>query len=317
MSVEFVDVSLSYRSAAAGRGLGHRSAPDAGTGAPATAAGNGLEHVSFRADDGGFLGIMGRTGSGKSTLLRLAAGLLAPDEGRVLVDGRDINARAGRGRRWLRREMGFVFQFPENQLFETTVFKEVAFGMRHLGFPRDEIGANARRAIELMGFDFDAVKNVSPLGLSGGQKRRVAIAAALASKPKTLLLDEPIAGLDPAGREKFLELLGRLNDAGTTILMVSHNSDAVCDAERRTLVLDGGRVCCDGPTAEVFADEGTLARHGIRPSQAGRIAALLRARGYDVPRETVTRGAIFDVLKDIRAGRLAPAAGGAGSKEAR
>ena len=240
-----------------------------------------LQDVSLRIEDGEFVGLMGRTGCGKSTLISLIAGLLVPTAGRVLLDGKDINA-PDYDRAELRKTVGVVFQYPEYQLFETTVERDVAFGLRNLGLRKEETVERVRHALETTGLDFEKVRALSPLGLSGGEKRRVAIAGVLAAKPKLLILDEPVAGLDPLGREDFLALLDRLHADGTTILMISHNADALSEHAGRILALEGGRLIADRPAADFFADAPFLSAHGLGTSTPARLAGLLRERGRDL-----------------------------------
>ena len=256
-----------------------------------------LQNVTLRLDDGEFAGLVGRTGCGKSTLISLTAGLLPPTAGRVLLDGKDINA-PGYDRSELRKKVGVVFQYPEYQLFETTVERDVAFGLRNLGLGKEEAAARVRRALETTGFDFEKVRALSPLGLSGGEKRRVAIAGVLAAEPKLLILDEPVAGLDPLGREDFLALLDRLHADGTTILMISHNADALSEHAERILALKDGRLAADRPTAAFFADAAFLSSHGLGTSAPAHLADLLRERGRDIG--PVTR---FDELIDALAAK--------------
>lgn len=185
-----------------------------------------LRDVSVTVENGSFVGILGRTGCGKSTLIQIMAGLLTPTAGTVMLDGQDIHARRY-DRSILRRKVGIVFQYPECQLFETTVEKDVAFGLKHSGLSAAEKQTRVRWALETVGFSFEKVHDQPPMGLSGGEKRRVAIAGVLATKPEYLILDEPIAGLDPLGREAFLQLITELNRGGMTILMVSHNAECL------------------------------------------------------------------------------------------
>jgi len=254
--------------------------------------------VSLRVQDGDFVAIMGRTGSGKSTLIQLMAGLVAPVSGRVLVDGLDINEKAY-DRKYLRRRMGVAFQHPEHQLFETSVERDVAFGLKHTGMRAEEISRNVQWALETMGFDFETIRTQPPIGLSGGEKRRVAIAGILAVRPGILILDEPIAGLDPLGREAFLKVLRGLNDQGVTIIMVSHDADAVCDYANRVVLMDGGRIIKDGSVEETFRDEAFLLEHGIGLSQAAQIAKLLRETGRDIPEGIVKSDALLPQLLSI------------------
>ncbi len=230
-----------------------------------------LEDVSFTIEAGEFVGVMGRTGCGKSTLIQLIAGLLPPTEGEILIDGESIfSPRYDRAR--LRELVGVVFQNPEYQLFETTVEKDVAFSLKHQKLSKAEKQSRVQWALEVMGFDFEAIRQKSPLALSGGEKRRVAIAGVLAAKPKLLIFDEPIAGLDPLGREAFLHLAKTLNRFGVTILMVSHQADALCECAGRILVLEDGRLAADGPPEEIFRNLDAARRLHIGAGNARRIA---------------------------------------------
>jgi len=245
-----------------------------------------LDGLSLRVRDGEFVGVMGRTGCGKSTLIQLIAGLLKPSAGQILLDGEDINDKHY-DRDTLRRKIGVVFQFPEIQLFETTVARDVAFGLRHFGWTVEEKNAAVREALERLGFDYEAVCDKSPLGFSGGEKRRLAIAGVLAARPEILILDEPVAGLDPLGRDAFLQLLDELNRAGTTILMISHSADALAEHAQRIVILKDGQLLRDGPTEEVFSDHAALKADGIGAGQVRETVELLRQRGVDIPADTV------------------------------
>ncbi len=211
-----------------------------------------LLDVSFSLDTGAFLGITGGTGCGKSTLVQLMAGLLEPSKGSILVGGEDINA-PGYDRRKLRRSLSIVFQFPEYQLFETTVERDVSFSLRQMGMERDEIGRRVEWALETMGFRFCEIRGKSPLALSSGQKRRVAIAGALVSRPEILIFDEPFAGLDPFSREDFIRLVRTLNENGTTVVIVSHDSDSLFRCAGEVMVLEDGRVAAFGPAYDVLS----------------------------------------------------------------
>lgn len=245
-----------------------------------------LRDVTLTIEDGEYVGIMGQTGCGKSTLIQLLAGLMPPSSGRIEVDGEDIHRR-GYVREELRRKVGIVFQYPEVQLFETTVEKDVAFGLKHSGLSKSEIAENVRWAIETAGLVFEKVREASPFSLSGGEKRRVAIAGILAAKPKILLLDEPVAGLDPHGRADFLELTKRLNADGVTIIMVSHNADTLAENAARVIVMETGKIILDSQVKKVFKDVDLLKEKGIGISQAREIAYLLKAQGYPIPQDTI------------------------------
>jgi len=254
-----------------------------------------LDNVSLEIGDGEYVGIMGRTGCGKSTLIQLLAGLITPTAGAVFIDGEDINAPSY-DRAELRKKVGVLFQYPECQLFETTVEKDVAFGLKHSGLSKDAVARNVRWALEREGFDFEKVRGLSPLGLSGGEKRRVATAGILAAKPEILILDEPIAGLDPLGRDTFLQLTEDLNREGVTILMISHNADALAEHARRLLVLESGRILLDGPPKEVFRNADLLRGLNIGVSQAKYAAELLRSRGVGLPPDIVTEKELLTAL---------------------
>ncbi len=258
-------------------------------------AAQALKKISLTVRDGEFVGVMGRTGCGKSTLIQLAAGLMAPSAGRVFLDGEDINERHF-DRARLRQRVGVVFQFPEIQLFETTVEKDTAFGLKYLDWSAAKKEAAVRQALEWMGFDFEAVRNRSPFGFSGGEKRRLAIAGVLAVMPGFLLLDEPTAGLDPQGREAFLELLRKLNQDGTTVLMISHDADALAEYAGRIVILKEGTLLRDGPAAEVFSDQEGLKENGISAGQAREMAERLRRRGWDIPCGTIRYGQLLEEI---------------------
>jgi len=255
--------------------------------APGTVyAADALAGIDLTILDGEFVGIMGKTGCGKSTLIQLLAGLLEPTEGTVLLDGEDIFEKSF-DRAKLRRAVGVVFQHPEHQLFETTVEKDVAFGLRRHDLSKEEKREAVRQALEAVGFDYNKVKDQSPLSFSGGEKRRIAIAGVLAVKPKILILDEPVAGLDPLGRKDFLSLLDRLNQAGTTILMISHNADAIAEHTGRVLVLEQGKLLYDGKTQEVLSRREELKKHAIGTPQAAQIAGMLRDRDFAIRPDTI------------------------------
>jgi ABC-type cobalt transport system, ATPase component len=245
-----------------------------------------LRNVSLTIKKGEYVGIMGHTGCGKSTLIQLLVGLMCPTEGKILVDGEDINSR-GYDRSELRRKVGIVFQYPEYQLFETTVERDTAFGLKHLGLSKNVVAERVKWALETVGFDFDKVRDLSPLGLSGGEKRRVAIAGVLAVKPEVLILDEPIAGLDPLGREAFLRLTDELNAAGTSIIMVSHNADALAEHTGRIVVMENGELIMDGTSREIFSDTEKLEYRQIGISQPVIIAEMLRKRGIGIKQDTL------------------------------
>lgn len=242
-----------------------------------------LNDVSLTINDGEFIGLIGHTGSGKSTLVQHLNGLIMPSSGRVLVDGLDL-ADKNTDRRAIRRRVGLVFQYPENQLFEETVAKDIAFGPKNLGLDEAEIDRRVRTAMHRVALDYDKIAERSVFELSGGQMRRVAIAGVLAMEPQTLVLDEPCAGLDPRGREEILGLISDLHrESGTTIVMVSHSMDDVAALAERVIVMNHGSVVMDGTPREVFAKGEELRAIGLDVPQAVELAQKLREKGFDIP----------------------------------
>ena len=242
-----------------------------------------LDDVSLTIGDGEFVGLIGHTGSGKSTLVQHLNGLLLPSSGKITVDGLDIADKAT-DRRAIRRKVGLVFQYPENQLFEETVEKDIAFGPKNLGLDDAEIDRRVRDAMRKVALDYDALHERSVFELSGGQMRRVAIAGVLAMEPQVLVLDEPCAGLDPRGREEILGLIKRLHEeAGTTIVMVSHSMDDVASLAERVIVMNHGELVMDGAPRDVFACGEELRGMGLDVPQAVQLADKLRERGFDIP----------------------------------
>ena len=242
-----------------------------------------LNDVSFRIEDGEFIGIIGHTGSGKSTLVQHLNGLLRPTSGQVLIDGEDLNGEHV-NRRALRQRIGLVFQYPEYQLFEETVAKDIAFGPKNQGLPANEIEDRVRYAMDCVHLDYDKYASRSPFELSGGQMRRVAIAGVLAMRPSVLILDEPTAGLDPRGRDKILTMLEELHAReNVTILMVSHSMDDMARLATRLIVMSEGKIVAEGTPREIFAQEEMMTSIGLDVPDAARLCALLRSRGYDLP----------------------------------
>ena len=242
-----------------------------------------LNDVSFRIEDGEFVGIIGHTGSGKSTLVQHLNGLLRPNSGKVLIDGEDLNGEHV-NRRLLRQRIGLVFQYPEYQLFEETVAKDIAFGPKNQGLSADEIDGRVRYAMDCVHLNYEKYAGRSPFELSGGQMRRVAIAGVLAMRPAVLILDEPTAGLDPRGRDKILTMLEELHAReNVTILMVSHSMDDMARLASRLIVMSEGKIVADGTPREIFAREEMMTSIGLDVPDAARLCALLRAKGYDLP----------------------------------
>ena len=246
-----------------------------------------LDDVCMHIGEGEFVGVIGHTGSGKSTLVSHLNALEKSAPGCVFVNGLDLGARDTKLTE-VRREVGLVFQYPEYQLFEETVEKDIAFGPENLKLDADEVKKRVRGAMELVGLD-DALRKVSPFSLSGGQKRRVAIAGVLAMNPSILILDEPAAGLDPAGRRSMLELIRGIHHSGVTVVMVSHSMDDVGKYCQRIYVLDHGKVAFEGAPAEVFQHGEKLQKIGLDVPECAKLAAQLRARGFEIPPEAYSR----------------------------
>lgn len=241
-----------------------------------------LNAVSLSIQDGEFVGIIGHTGSGKSTLISHLNGLERSESGVVFVNGMDLGEK-GADLIAIRRVVGLVFQYPEYQLFEETVAKDVAFGPTNLGLDADEIKRRVALALKQVGLDPAAVSEKSPFELSGGQKRRVAIAGVLAMQPAILILDEPAAGLDPAGRREMFDLIRGIHDSGTTVVMVSHSMDDVGRLCDRLFVLNRGEIAYTGTPAEVFVHESKLHAIGLDVPECAKLARRLREAGFDMP----------------------------------
>ncbi len=260
-----------------------------------------VEDVSFDVNKGEFLGIIGHTGSGKSTLIQHLNGLLKPTSGQILLNGKDIWAEPKKIRT-IRFQVGLVFQYPEYQLFEETVYKDISFGPANMGKTGEELDRCVREAARLAGIRDDQLEK-SPFELSGGQKRRAALAGVLAMEPQILILDEPTAGLDPAGRENLMANIRDYHrNKGTTILLVSHSMDEIARNVDRILVLKSAHVLMDGTPPEVFARAEELLSAGLDVPQATRIAAALRARGVAVNPAVYTVEALEKELLALRKG---------------
>lgn len=227
-----------------------------------------LTDISFTIKQGEFLALIGHTGSGKSTLVQHINGLLKPTSGSVLADGIDISGK-GKDIMALRHKIGMVFQYPEYQLFEETVLKDVCFGPKRLGLSEEEAELCAKEALRIVGIDPDEKGESSPFSLSGGEKRRVAIAGVIAMKPEVLILDEPTAGLDPQGHREILDMIQKLKeDKGLSIILVSHNMSDVARLADHVIVLDSGRLVMDGTPREVFSREEELKNIGLSVPEA-------------------------------------------------
>ena len=241
-----------------------------------------IEDVSFKAEDGQLVGIIGHTGSGKSTLMQHLNGLLKPKSGQIIIGDTDITAD-GVVMRDIRRKIGLVFQYPEYQLFEETVAKDVAFGPMNLGLSQEEIDARVEEAVTLVGLDYHAIKNVSPFELSGGQKRRVAIAGVIAMKPEVLILDEPTAGLNPKAHEDILDMVKKIHETENNIVfIVSHNMNDIAAMSDKVLVMDHGKLVMDGTPYEVFSRGEELKAMGLDIPDSMEIVTQLNKLGMNI-----------------------------------
>ena len=260
-----------------------------------------VEHMSFDVNEGEFLGIIGHTGSGKSTLIQHLNGLLQPTAGEILLRGKNIWAEPKKIRE-VRFKVGLVFQYPEYQLFEETVYKDIAFGPANQGKTGDELDYAVREAAKLVGIRDDQLEK-TPFELSGGQKRRVALAGVLAMEPEVLVLDEPTAGLDPAGRENLMANIRDYHrNKGKTIILVSHSMDEIARNVDRILVLKNAHVLMQGTPAEVFARGEELLSAGLDVPQITRIAMELKRRGLDIDPAVYTVEALERQLLALRKG---------------
>ena len=255
-----------------------------------------IHDLTLTIEDGEFIGVLGHTGSGKTTFVQHLNGLLKPSEGRILVDGVDITAK-GVNLLEVRKKVGLVFQYPEYQLFEETVAKDVAFGPKNMGLGKEETDARVRWALTQVGLDYDTVAASSPFELSGGQMRRVAMAGVIAMRPSTLILDEPTAGLDPRGRRAILEMIRRLyTENRMTVVMVSHSMDDIASLATRLIVMNRGELAMTGTPREVFRHREALRAIGLGVPQGAELCYRLRQAGYDLPEGLYTLPEVRDAL---------------------
>ncbi len=260
-----------------------------------------LDNISFSLNRGEFVGVIGHTGSGKSTLMQQLNGLLKPTSGQVLLDGEDIWADKQKTRQ-ARFRVGLVFQYPEYQLFEETVYQDIAFGPKNMGLPQDEVDRRVRETAALVGLSQEQLK-ASPFDLSGGQKRRAAIAGVMAMEPEVLILDEPTAGLDPVGRREILERITRYRQVkNAAVLMVSHSMEDVARLTDRLLVLCGSHLAMDGAPGEIFTRASELVEMGLSIPQVTRVFLRLREMGLDVP-NVYTMDQAVDALAALKEGK--------------
>ncbi len=261
-----------------------------------------LENISFSIEDGEFTGIIGHTGSGKSTLIQHFNGLIKPTSGRVLINGLDTT---GKELRELRRIVGIVFQYPEHQLFEETVYKDIAFGLYKQNLKEEEVRGEILKVIEAVGIK-DNLLEKSPFELSGGQKRRVAIAGVLAMKPKILILDEPTAGLDPRGRDEIFGFITRIHETmGITVILVSHSMEDIARLVDRVIVMNKGHIEMDGPVKEVFSDIQRLEGIGLSAPQIAYMMKELKKLCPQINDQVYTVSAAkAELLRHLKAGGI-------------
>ena len=260
-----------------------------------------VEGLSMTVGAGEFLGVIGHTGSGKSTLIQHLNGLLQPTSGRILLEGKDIWADPKKIRD-VRFKVGLVFQYPEYQLFEETVYKDIAFGPKNMGLGAEEIDRRVRDAATFVGLH-ETLLDKSPFELSGGQKRRVAIAGVIAMEPKVLVLDEPTAGLDPQGRDAILAQIQAYHRAkGAAVVLVSHSMEEIARNVDRIVVLSDGKVYMEGTPKQVFARAHELEQVGLDVPQVTKVAAALKARGLDIDTAVYTVEALEQKLLTLRGG---------------
>ncbi len=246
-----------------------------------------VKDISFHIEGGSFVGLIGHTGSGKSTLIQMLNALLTPTSGKVLVDGKDI-FESKTSIKDIRFNVGLVFQYPEHQLFEMNIFDEVAFGPKNMGLDEEETRARVDEALSIVGID-ESMKEMSPITMSGGQKRRIAIAGILAMRPKVIILDEPTAGLDPRGRKEILDKIKTLQkEENLTVILVSHNMNEVASYCDKVLVMDKGELIEVGTPKEVFKKIEMLERVGLSAPYISYLVRELRDKGFDIDEEIIS-----------------------------
>ena len=260
-----------------------------------------LDNINLEIKEGEFIGLIGHTGSGKSTLVQHLNGLLKPTSGNIIIDGVNITEKDA-DLKAIRQKVGLVFQYPEHQLFEETIYKDIAFGPKNLGLKEDEVRERVKEAMELVGLNYEELKDRSPFELSGGQKQRVAIAGVLAMKPKILILDEPTAGLDPRGRDEILGEIQQLYEKEKiTIILVSHSMEDIAKLVNRILVMHRGKIVIDGETREVFKKSKELEELGLGVPQITKFMMKLKERDKNIKDTVLTvEEAKVEILQYLR-----------------
>ena len=247
-----------------------------------------VDDISLRIEENEFIGLIGHTGSGKSTFIQHLNGLLKPSSGEIIIDGTRVD-KSGSNLTDLRKKVGLVFQYPEYQLFEETIERDIAFGPRNLDISEEEVQERVKASIESVGLDYEIYKDKSPFELSGGLKRRVAIAGVLAMEPKVLILDEPTAGLDPRGRDEILSEIKSIHEnRKITVILVSHSMEDVAKIAERIIVFDKGKVFLDGEPREIFRNEDKLLGVGLGIPQITSLMRTLKKKGLDINEDAIT-----------------------------
>lgn len=263
-----------------------------------------IENINLTINRGEFVGIIGHTGSGKSTLVQHMNGLISPSSGQVTIDGIDLKLK-NQAARDARRRVGMVFQYPEHQLFEETIYQDIAFGPKNMGLPEDKLESRIRRAMDFVGLEYEAFKDRSPFSLSGGQMRRVAIAGVIALEPDYLALDEPAAGLDPCGRDEIFGQIVKLHQkTGITVILVSHNMEDIARFASRVLVMNNGQISLDGSPREIFSSGREILREaGVDVPPITTLIEKLRAGGLAISNDALTPEAAAEEIYQVIRGR--------------
>lgn len=246
-----------------------------------------IEDINLEINQGEYICITGPTGSGKSTLIQHINGLLKPTRGRVLIDNQELDYK-GRSLQRIRKKVGLLFQFPENQLFEETIERDICFGPKKLGIKQEEINSRLKKIMSDVGLPYEVYKDLSPMKISGGQKRRVAMACTLITDPETLILDEPTAGLDPGGKDGILKLIKDLNHLGRTIIKITHNLDDIAQFANRVIIMHQGKVLLDGKPKEILTQADTLNSIQMSSTEPYYISKELKERGWNVTSDIIT-----------------------------
>ncbi|MDU6742850.1 energy-coupling factor transporter ATPase [Peptoniphilus harei] len=247
-----------------------------------------VDDISLKVEENEFIGLIGHTGSGKSTFIQHLNGLLKPSSGEIIIDGTRVD-KSGSNLTDLRKKVGLVFQYPEYQLFEETIERDIAFGPGNLDLSEEEVQERVKSSMESVGLDYETYKDKSPFELSGGLKRRVAIAGVLAMEPKVLILDEPTAGLDPRGRDEILSEIKSIHEKRKmTVILVSHSMEDVAKIAERIVVLDKGKVFLDGEPRDIFREEDKLLGVGLGIPQITSLMRTLKKKGLDINEDAIT-----------------------------